>query len=65
MQRCELIVTDRERLVKNLKENGWTYYVNVSPKLPLKNVPVFLPQRPFLGVSRANLREEEPDVFTP
>ena len=64
MQRFKLIVTDRELISKELIGECWTYSISVLPKLQLKNVPVFLSKLQFIGVSRTNLKEKKPDIFT-
>ena len=49
MQRCELIVSGKEGLVKKFMGECLTYSISVLPKLQ------------FIGVSRANLKEKKPD----
>ena len=60
MQRFKLIVTDRERISKELIGECWTHSISVLPKLQLKNVPVFLSKLQFIDVSRTDWKEKKP-----
>ena len=62
IQRCELIVTGK--IGKEYKREYWTYSISVLPKLQLNSVQVFSRKPTFMSLSRANLREKKPGIYT-